>query len=470
MNTVNPLKRPSPEPIDPLKLLVCKICDKGDVLSLKTCGCLLCDSCDGDSRNICISCRSNVDPKIKLSFTKNPRCKSYQPDQCNRHAEYKCNCIPNCFVCSSCLTYIHRKRVRGSCVPEVLSPKVTTNHETCELCKDFTADFKLPYAPYTKICFACKTNFTIDLEEIINEAPDWNHFYREYEQSSENVSNKIKKIEDELESSSLAREEEVKKCKDAISEIQKRLDEHTEQYDQDIAKLKQQLDNFKKISNILKPDGTIKTILDLLKDEQLNLHGEQAKEQTINLLNSFPGKECFDSISNPKTKLVQIFIAREDSMRYSVTSILLPGFRKDLNAIVFDRARPIYLSVVKQSKVNDRLKLSKEIEKRQDKWVRKDHFDVDDIVIVSFMSTTSAKKFSRAKILSKGNDYSTALLLDLGVTAKVPNSSVGEINGIKINDKPTCFVAQLSELEERILLHNGRHQFDGVPKAMQIIY
>ncbi|XP_015782372.1 uncharacterized protein LOC107360254 [Tetranychus urticae] len=481
MNAVNPSKRPSPVSIDPLEFLVCKICDKGDVvLNLKICGCLFCISCDGDSRDICISCQSNVFPGIKVSFTKNPRCKYYEHNKCYNIAVYKCKCIQN-LLCGSCLDSTHKKKVRGPCVPEVLRPKVTTNHEICQLCKEFYAGFRMTSAPYTKICLNCKTNnnASIDLE-IINEEPvmglnrklDWNQLYRDYERSCENMSNKIKKIEDELKLSRLVREQEMQKCRDALSELKKFFVERIKQYNRYIAGLESQLENFKKISNILKPDGTIKTILDQLKNEKLALHGEQGKDQIINLLKSCPGKEFTDSIYNHTFKLVQIFVAEEDSRRRYVSYISRPCPADFLSAIISADVRPIYLSVVKPSKVNERLKLSEEIKKHQDKWVRKDHFDVNDIVIVSFGCKDGTKTFKRAKILSKGNDDSTVLLLDFGFQAKVPNSSVGEINGIKINGKPTCFVAQLSEPDEHIFscMYSGLNKFDGLPKAMQIMY
>ncbi|XP_025016216.1 uncharacterized protein LOC107360548 isoform X2 [Tetranychus urticae] len=291
MSTVNSLKRPLPEPSDSCKLLACKACEKDDVvLNLKTCGCLLCDSCDGDSRDKCISCRSNVDPKIKVSFTKNPRCKFSELNQCYSDAEYKCSCIPDCFVCSSCLTYIHRKRFRGSCVPEILRPEITFEHEPCKLCEEFIAEFETTSEPHTKICFNCKTNGTIQFEKIVYKDPDWNLFHKVCMKSSQNVSDKIKTIEDELESRILAREQEIKKYKDAIMKIQNCLTEYTEQSDRQIVALKQRLENFKKISNIFQPDGTTKTILDLLKNKQLTLHGEPGKEQIIGFYNYYRDK------------------------------------------------------------------------------------------------------------------------------------------------------------------------------------
>ncbi|XP_015782391.1 uncharacterized protein LOC107360279 [Tetranychus urticae] len=292
MNTVNPLKRPLTVPSDPLKMLLCKNCRRDDVvLNLKTCGCLLCDSCDGDSQNICTSCRSKVDPKIKLSFTKNLKCKFYEINKCFNIAEYKCKCIQN-FVCNSCLNCVHEKRIRECCVPEILRPKVISDHEPCGMCHEFIAEFKMVSEPFTKVCFNCRTNrniICISCEKNADTESEWNQLYEDFGQSLQMASDKIKQLKESFESSSTVREQ-IKRCKDLISEFQKCWDEFTELYDRNVVTTKQQLGSFNKISNILKPDGRFKTIVDQLKNEKLTLHGEQGKDQIINFLNYYREK------------------------------------------------------------------------------------------------------------------------------------------------------------------------------------
>ncbi|XP_015782384.1 uncharacterized protein LOC107360680 isoform X3 [Tetranychus urticae] len=476
MNTINPLKRPLTVPNDPLKLLVCKICKKDNVvLNLKTCGCLFCDSCDGDSRYKCISCNSELDQKIKLSFTKNPRCKYYEHNKCYNSAEYKCRCLPNCFVCSSCLNYIHRKKVRGSCVPEMLTVGITTNDELCQLCKEFYAGFRMTSRPYSKICLDCKTNSNAacaSIEETSDTEVDWNQFYKDFEQFSQNVPNKIKKIEDELESSSLAREQEIEKCKDAISEIQKCLDKYTIQCDVHILLLNKQLDDFKKISNILKPDGKVKTILALLKDGKLALHKEQGKEQIINLLNFYREKND-NNPRYPVTEQIKTFFIQNDSSSQHVLKFPLPS--TPISTVSTDSGVSVQefiengvqqlILVEKQSAVNERKIILKNIEKSQDKWVRKESFAVNDIVIILDVDATDRHKCKRAKILKIGDDSSEVSLLDFGFQTTVPNSSIGAINGINLNGKSTCFIAQLTG---SLNLNYDFDQIDGLPKAQNI--
>ncbi|XP_025016217.1 uncharacterized protein LOC107360680 isoform X1 [Tetranychus urticae] len=453
MNTINPLKRPLTVPNDPLKLLVCKICKKDNVvLNLKTCGCLFCDSCDGDSRYKCISCNSELDQKIKLSFTKNPRCKYYEHNKCYNSAEYKCRCLPNCFVCSSCLNYIHRKKVRGSCVPEMLTVGITTNDELCQLCKEFYAGFRMTSRPYSKICLDCKTNSNAacaSIEETSDTEVDWNQFYKDFEQFSQNVPNKIKKIEDELESSSLAREQEIEKCKDAISEIQKCLDKYTIQCDVHILLLNKQLDDFKKISDILKPDGKVKTILDLLKNKQLTLHGEPGKEQMINLLNYYQEKNSYNPRC-PVTEKIKTFIVQNNSSRQHLlkfpypTTCNTPISDVSFQEIVDNGVKPFVILVEIPSKVNKRKKILEDIEKHQDKWVRKESFDHGEIVIIFDADALAGPKYKRAKILERGDDSSEVFLLDFGFEITVENSSIGKIKEIKIDGQKTCFLVQLT--------------------------
>ncbi|XP_015782707.1 uncharacterized protein LOC107360547 [Tetranychus urticae] len=505
MNTVSSLKRPLTVPSDSCKLLVCKICEKDDnILGLKTCGCLLCDSCDGDSRNKCISCDSEVDPKIKLTFTKNLKCKFYESNKCYSFAEYKCKCIPNCFVCDSCLNFIHRKRVRESCVPEILTPKVTNNPEPCQLCKEFIAEFEMTSEPYTKICFECKTSSNskcIPYERNSDEDLDWDQLYKEFISSCVS-SDKIKKIEDELEASCLDREQRIRQGKESISEMQKCLDEYTEQYDRHIALLKQQLDNLKKEPAYMRPDGTTKTILDLLKAKQLMLHGKNGKEQIISFLNHYRGKND----SNPryplaeqiKTLAVQNDTSSQHALEFPLPSSLnsvksedhspstlpsspIPGIsaKSELCAqeISNNEVKPFVVMVEKPSTVQQRKKILKAIQKHEDKWVRKEQFAVHENVIIFDADTTDTFKCKRAKVLSKGNRHSTVFLLDFGFEITVKNSSIGLISHLEIptNGKKTCFLALFTgsinvncDLKQKDWISEISQIQNGFPKAQHI--
>ncbi|XP_015782877.1 uncharacterized protein LOC107360681 [Tetranychus urticae] len=447
MSTVHPLKRPLTVPSDPLKLLVCKNCRNDNVfLNLKTCGCLFCDSCDGDSRDKCISCNSELDQKIKLLFTMNPRCKYYEHNKCYNIAEYKCRCLPNCFVCSSCLTYIHRKSVLESCVPEMLTREITTNDELCELCKGFYAGFRLTSPPYSKICLDCKTNSNAactPIEETSVKDEDWNQFYKDFEQTVQNVSDKIKIIEDELVASSLARKQEIRKCQNAISEIQKCLHLYNIKYQIHILLLKQQLDDFKKISDILKPDGKVKTILDLLKNKQLTLHGDAG---ITNLLNYYQEKNprC------PVTEQIKTFVIQNDTSRQHLlefplpTTVNTPVSDVSFQEIIDNGVKPFVILVEIQSTANKREEILEDIEKHQDKWVRQESFAVNDIVIILDVDATDSHKYKRAKILEREDNTSKVFLLDFGFEIAVENSSIGEINGINIDGQKSCFLAQLT--------------------------
>ncbi|XP_015782711.1 uncharacterized protein LOC107360548 isoform X1 [Tetranychus urticae] len=477
MKTVNSLKRPLTVSSDPLKLLLCKICKKDDVvLHLKTCGCLFCDSCDGDSPKMCISCDSEVDQKIKLSFTKNPRCKFYEHNKCYNSAEYKCRCLPNCFVCSSCLTYVHRKRVRESCVPEMMRPKVTTNYEPCELCKEFIAEFKMTSEPHTKICFDCKTNKNAKCtpyEKKSDKDADWNQFYKDFEQSSLITSDKIKKLKEVVESSSSARDQEIKKCKDAMFELQKCLNEYTEQYARHIATLKKQLDNFKKISNILKTDGTIKTILDLLKAELLTLHGEKGKEQIIDLLLYLREKNSHNH-RYPLAEKIKTFIIQNASRRQHLLEFPLPSSSNSgvsaksgvsVQEIIDNGVKPFVILVEKLTEAHERKKILEAIQKHEDKWIRKERFGMNDIVVIFDAKATGSPKCKRAKVLSKGNRTSTVFLLDFGLEITVKNSSIGEFSDIIFHGKKTCYLAQLTG---NIFLNCDFKQTDWISKIPQI--
>ncbi|XP_015782875.1 uncharacterized protein LOC107360679 [Tetranychus urticae] len=453
MNTVNPLKRPLTVPNDPLKLLVCKICKKDDVvLNLKTCGCLFCDSCDGDPRCKCISCNSELDQKIKLSFRKNPRCKYYGHNKCFNSAEYKCRCLPNCFVCSSCLTYIHRKRARESCVPEMLTREITTNDELCQLCKEFYVGFRMTSPPYSKICLDCKTNSNAvctSIEETSDTDVDWNQFYKDFEQSSQNLSDKIKTIKAELESSEIAFQRQKSNCENALCDIQWCLYKHDLQYQMNIFLLKQQLDNFEKISDILKPDGKVRTILDLLKNKQLTLHGEPGKEQITNLFNYYQEKNprC------PVTEQIKTFVIQNDASRQHLLKFPLPSTPisdaltdsdVSVQEIIDNGVKPFVILVEIQSRVNKRKKILEDIEKHQDKWVRQESFAVSDIVIILDVDATDCHKYKRAEILHVGYPDCTVFLLDFGYKIKVKASAIGKINEIKIDRQKTCFLAQLT--------------------------
>ncbi|XP_015782987.1 uncharacterized protein LOC107360780 [Tetranychus urticae] len=478
MDTISPLTVPS----DSWKSLVCKICKKDDVvLNLKTCGCFFCDSCDGDSQNICVSCRSKVNPRIKLSFSKKPRCKYHELNQCFNNAEYKCNCIPDCLVCDSCLSFIHDKRVRGSCVPEILTPKVTTNYEPCQMCEEFIAEFKMTSEPYSKFCFDCKTKsnaICIPFEKDSDQDSDWSQFYKEYVQCSRMILGKIKKIEKALELTSLDREQRIQKCKDALSQIQKCLIENTEQSDRQIAALEQQLDNFKKISNILKPNGTMKTILDLLKNKQLNLHGKNGKKEIWSFLNFYREKNYYNP-RYPRAEKIKTLYVRNYSRKQYLLKFPLPSnssvssnsgvpAKSDVSVqeIIDNGVKPFVVLVEKPSTVNERKKILEDIQKHEDKWVRKERFDVFDIVIIFDADATDSPKYKRAKILNRKKDVSKVFLLDFGFKTTVKNSSIGEINEITINGKKTCFLAQLTG---SVNVNCDFKQKDGLPKAQHLV-
>uniref|UniRef100_T1K5I0 Uncharacterized protein n=1 Tax=Tetranychus urticae TaxID=32264 RepID=T1K5I0_TETUR len=434
---VSLLKRLSTVPSDSFKLLVCKICKKGDnILGYKTCGCLLCDSCDGDSRDKCISCDSEVDPKIKLTFTKNLRCKFYERNKCYSFAEYKCKCL-NCPVCELCLNFVHRKRVSGSCDPEVLTSKVTTNSEPCQLCREFIAEFKMTLKPYAKICFNCSTNrssICIPFDRNSDGDLDWNQLYKDFEQSSQMASDNIKKSEHVLEISISAREEKIKLCKDLISEIQKCLDEFTEQYDRSIVTLKQQLADLKKDADYLRPDGTTKTILDLLKNKELTLHGENGKEQITNFLNYYREKNNY----NPVTEQIKTLLSSFDSAKL--------GLSVDSVGVSDNGVKPLAILIEKPFTLNERKKILEAVRKHEDKWVRKEIFSVNDTVIIFDANSTDMFKCKRAKVLNKGNHNSTVFLLDFGFEITVQNSSIGLISHPEVptNGKKTCFLAQFT--------------------------
>ncbi|XP_015782874.1 uncharacterized protein LOC107360678 [Tetranychus urticae] len=451
MNTVNSLKRPLPVPSDPLKLLICSNCKIDNVvLNLKTCGCLFCNSCD--TRDKCISCNSALDQKIKLSFTKNLKCKYYEHNKCYNNAVYKCRCLPNCFVCSSCLNYIHRKRARESCVPELLTHGITTNEELCQLCKEFYVGFRMTSQPYSKICLDCKTNSNAvctPIEETSDTKVDWNQFYKDFEQSSQNLSYKIQTIKAELVSNRLVSSIKKSKCEKVISDIQRCLYKYDVQYQVHFSSLEKQLDDFIKITNILKPDGKVKTILDLLKNKQLNFHGEPGKEQIINLVNYYQEKNSY----NPRCPLaeqIKTFIIQNDSSRQHLLQFPLPlsfnSAKSDVSVqeIVDNGVKPFVILVEIPSTVNKRKKILEDIEKHQDKWVRKKKFAVNNIVVIFDADALSGPKYKRAKILERGDDMSKVFLLDFGFEIVVENSSVGKINEINIDGQKTCFLAQLT--------------------------
>ncbi|XP_015782377.1 uncharacterized protein LOC107360260 [Tetranychus urticae] len=454
MDTVNPLKRPLPVPSDPLKLLVCSNCKKDNnvVLNLKTCGCLFCNSCDGDTRDICVSCQSKIDPKIKLAFLINLKCKFYEINKCYNIAEYKCKCIQNCFVCGSCLNFIHEKRMSGCCVPEVLRPKVTTNREPCQLCKEFIAEFKLISEPFTKICFNCKINkkaMCTQYEKKSETDSIWHQFNSDFVQSSQFACDNIKQLKEVLEASSLVRDQEIKKCKDAISEIQKCLDEYTQQYDQQILTLKRQLDSFNKILKILSPDGKVKTILDSLQNEKLTLFGEQGKVQIINFFKYYREKNNY----NPVTEQIKRFViqkncSRTHILKFPLSSTSISDVSTDSDTSVqeiIDNGVKTFIIVVEMpTSANERECILEKIEEHRDKWLRTTDFRVNSKVIIFDADATDTHKYKRAKISKKGLKTSEVFLLDFGFEITVKNSSIGEINEIDIDGKKSCFLAQLT--------------------------
>uniref|UniRef100_T1K5I4 Tudor domain-containing protein n=1 Tax=Tetranychus urticae TaxID=32264 RepID=T1K5I4_TETUR len=469
MNTFSSLERPLIGPSDPLKLLVCKKCKKDDVvLNLKTCGCLLCDSCDGDSKDLCVSCQSRIESKLKLSFSKNRRCEYYDQNKCNSNAEYKCNCIPDCFVCSSCLTNIHRKRVRGSCVPELLIPKVTTNHETCQLCKEFIAEFKMASEPYTKICFNCKKRKNVTCTSIETDSDkdtDFDQFYEELGQCSRSVLDEIS----DMKSLGTSRpEQEMQKCMSALSEIRKSMAEHTQF-------VEHKRDSFKKISNVLKPNGTIKTILDLLKNGQLALHGEKGKAQIRDLLHYYEEKNNYSRFS--LAEQIKSFVIQNDSSRQHILKFPLPassnsGVSTDsdtgVREIKDNGVKPFFVLVEKPSQVNERRKILEDIQKHEDKWVRKERFDHGEIVIIFDADATDSPKYKRAKISRIGNRKCNVSLLDFGYKTQVENSLVGEIKDLQIDGTPTCFLAQLTGSINVKCMNPEVTEFFQLPKAYTI--
>ncbi|XP_015782390.1 uncharacterized protein LOC107360278 [Tetranychus urticae] len=455
MDTVGRLKRPITEASDPLKMLICKNCRQDEVvLNLRTCGCILCESCHDDSPDKCISCRSNVDPKMKLSFSKNLKCKFYDIHKCFNSAEYRCKCIQS-FLCGLCLHSTHKKKVRGSCDPEILRPNVTSANETCEMCNEFIAEFKMVSEPFTKICFNCRVNKNIacvPYEKKCNTDSEWNQFYKDFGESSQMTSDKIKKVKKVLEASGLVREQEIKKCKDAISAMQKCLDEFTEKYDRHILTVKQKLDSFNKILNILKPDGKFKTIVDQLKNEKLILHGEEGKDQIDNFLEYYRQKNNY----NPSAEQIKTFVIQNNSSRTHILKFPLPSSPNagvpgksnvSVQEIIDNGVKPFFIAVEVQNSVSKRKKILQDIERHKDKWVRKKKIAAYDIVIIFDADAKGPHKYKRAKILKKEASTSKVSLLDFGgFEVTVENSSIGEIQEISIDGHKTSFLATLTEI------------------------
>ncbi|XP_025016218.1 uncharacterized protein LOC107360680 isoform X4 [Tetranychus urticae] len=306
--------------------------------------------------------------------------------------------------------------------------------------------------PYSKICLDCKTNSNAactPIEETSDTEVDWNQFYKDFEQFSQNVPDKIGKIKDELISTKLAIIREKTKCDRVTDDIQRFFFKHRAQYEIYIRSLEQKHENFIKISDILKPDGKVKTILDLLKNKQLTLHGEPGKEQMINLLNYYQEKNSYNPRC-PVTEKIKTFIVQNNSSRQHLlkfpypTTCNTPISDVSFQEIVDNGVKPFVILVEIPSKVNKRKKILEDIEKHQDKWVRKESFDHGEIVIIFDADALAGPKYKRAKILERGDDSSEVFLLDFGFEITVENSSIGKIKEIKIDGQKTCFLVQLT--------------------------
>ncbi|XP_015783096.1 uncharacterized protein LOC107360887 [Tetranychus urticae] len=427
MNPVSSLKRPLTVPIDSCKLLVCKKCDKDDVvLTLKTCGCLFCDSCGSDSRDVCISCQLKIEPMMKISFTKEKKCKFYG-EKCNNYAEYKCKCIEG-VVCLHCLFHIHSKRINGLCNPVPLSHQVD-HLVPCQDCKDFIAEYEAIQSG-KKICFVCKSkNQSIGECKKLGTEPDLKLIGEEFSLSLTKVNADRQKTLELMKSGDLECGKKMDKLKTILEEAVNNVASYANQCDQ------KKLKDIHEICVNFRTGSNLRIILEQLKRKKLKLLGGQ--EQFVDFLRYCRDKESISPMQ--RVKINQLYGLNE---HLDIVDGLLS---KSVQVIIGKRSEPFYVMVEKPGTLNKRAKILKDIKKHENKWVRIEEFQVNDIVIICDVHEIDNHRFKRAEIhnINRQNDAIVVLLLDFGFEITIKANAIGKIPDVNIAGQSTCFIAQL---------------------------